>query len=107
MIATLKQARELISNEAHWTQEAGARDKAGRPIVDYDKAESYCLLGCVDATANGNAVVDRFIDEMNRYCQRHYGMSAVRFNDTHSHSEVLGLFDNFIKEAEQHESNEV
>jgi len=93
---TLKAARLLITPRENWTQGALSRDKDGIPNPD-DEAVCFCSLGAVmevtTCAAEYNNAVDMF-----------YGLvldDPAYFNDSHSHEEVLEMFDKAIVLAEQ------
>jgi len=72
----LRKARELISDPKKWGK--GSYEKDGR----------YCALGAVYACGGGAYDLDDAA-----LCLGGYLGSAISFNDTHSHDDVLALFD--------------
>jgi hypothetical protein len=98
-LKTLKAARQLISDPAKWTQGEVARDKSGKGL---DHALSggavcWCSLGAI------RKVVENYDDFDEAYdILRDKGKikQIANFNDTHTHAEVLALFDAAIAELE-------
>ena len=101
-LETLKAARQLISDPAKWTQGEFARDATGyavRPIND--DCVCFCALGAiahVDKThkLRGSAA-EKYLSKL---CEKSRNISIGIFNDTHTHAEVLALFDAAIAELE-------
>jgi hypothetical protein len=100
-LETLKAARELISDPAKWTQNAFARDKKGKMIgPNGDGAVCFCAFGAIRFfTKEPNVTAaDIFLNGFSRLKNGEY---LDVFNDTHTHPEVLALFDAAIAELEQ------
>lgn len=97
---TLKTARDLIADPAHWTQRTSARDAAATPVpVASPDAKSFCTLGAVDRAARLDshdfyAATDFFYQVIGS------AESIAQFNDGHTHEEVIALFDAAIEKAE-------
>ena len=98
-LETLKAARQLITDPAKWTQGSSARTSNGVPISTFaDDAVCWCALGAIGRS--------NIVDEVSNYrahqaMLKQLGGSVVSvFNDTHTHAEVLGLFDAAIAELE-------
>ena len=102
--------RELISDPSRWTQGYFARDSAGEGMLSSDPAAvCWCSVGAlakVAPTEWDGLYFDEPIDALGYRAlvkalprrKRHLG--AASFNDTHTHSEVLALWDRAI-EAEK------
>ena len=96
-LETLKAARQLISDPAKWTQGWFARNALGELVdVDSSSAVCFCSIGAlcrVESAAYSEAkrTLERNISD---------GLSLGWFNDTHTHAEVLALFDAAIAELE-------
>lgn len=105
----LRKARALIEKPENWTQGAYARgiDDAGQGIKD---ACSLCAVGSVyaitdDLKASGEPVFRRVLYWLGSALARPReppldSAEVIAFNDTHTHAEVLSLFDRAIAAAE-------
>ncbi len=99
-VEILKAARELISDEKRWTQDLLGKDLDGYP-VGLDRIEDavcFCSVGAIIKVAGFTSAHY----EARRVLNEHLavGETIAGFNDTHSHAEVLALFDSVIAEAE-------
>jgi hypothetical protein len=97
---TLKAARQLITDPAKWTQNAFARDKNGKMISPTNNgAVCFCALGAIRFVTKEPkiTVADIFL---NAVSNSKNGEDLDTFNDTHTHAEVLALFDAAIAELE-------
>jgi hypothetical protein len=93
-LSTLRAARELISVPERWTQGELARGKSGRAVSPRGKAAvCWCAEGAISryAPPYGDAWTPS-IDALSSGL----GEEAFAFNDTHTHAEVLALFDRTI-----------
>ena len=99
-LETLRAARQLITDPTKWTQEEAARDEAGRGVMAYGEgAVCWCALGAIRNVVGSNddafdLVFDTFRDKAK------VKLVAV-YNDTHTHAEVLALFDAAIAELDR------
>lgn len=104
----LKGARELIAKPEHWTQGTYARDAAGRVAYWADEdACQFCALGAIGKASRKNvwslelafvrAVLVAAIPDSVSIEERY----VPTFNDSHSHAEVLALFDKAIASEEE------
>lgn len=97
-------ARDLISDPEHWTQGTLCRDAHGERIKLTDpNVHSYCAIGAIHAylrdvpqfhhkvVAVEDALRDALPEEEPGYRLVH------RFNDEHTHAEVMELFDTAIR----------
>lgn len=96
---TLQKARDLIADPAHWTQRTAARDAATTPVpVASPYAKSFCTLGAVDRAAgfdsHGFYDATAFLYQVIGSAE-----SIAQFNDSHTHEEVIALFDAAIEKA--------
>lgn len=93
-VEILIKARELISVPERWTQETMARTPLGDECpIDSDEASCWCAWGAISRVSTGDYYeAYSLITEMADY-------GVVNFNDTHTHAEVLGLFDRAIAAA--------
>lgn len=94
---SLMRVRHLISDPAHWTKGTLARDEAGRPVgVQAQNAHSFCLFGAVHRIGNDDAFpfVFKALGSMDISVDIR---EIPSFNDSVSHTEVLGLLDTAIQ----------
>ena len=90
---TLRKARHLIGLEENWCQGA----------LEIDN--SWCSIGAIIKVCNGevgsvsrdSAIACKYLDG----AIHGGGFGAVDYNNTHTHAEVLDLFDKAIKQAEE------
>lgn len=96
----LTKARDLISDPARWTQKAFARDNSGESINNRSSyAVCWCAMGAVYKTSSNNRASVPF-----SFLHAAAGMWAGNFNDTHTHAEVLAVFDKAIEAAKETQS---
>ena len=93
----LKQARELISVPERWTQRASARSKNGDIVESNDvSAICWCSFGAIMRVCSYNHperwIAEEHLDDV--------APNYIKFNDTHTHAEVLAAFDRAIAAAE-------
>lgn len=90
-------ARQKITPPQCWTQGAASRDATGKQAMIGDVAVSWCLIGAVREVSYSGELdsADDAIAMMREAAQG----SVADFNDTHTHQEVLALFDKAIAEA--------
>lgn len=99
---TLIAARERISEPEHWTQGRSARNAAGQAVGhNSPDAVAYCALGALAWAANWT--VGRDPRSLTLYDQaakalkgKETNLLIGHFNDSHTHAEVLALFDRAI-----------
>lgn len=98
----LKKGRELIADPARWTKREFAKDEKGEPVLpESPSAVCFCSLGALDRVyAFGSAAAHI---RANRALTEACGGSVPRFNDLHTHPEVLAAWDRAIaaEEAKQ------
>jgi len=97
--AELKQvlikARELISKPENWTQRATARSADGRRVSALStEAVCYCAMGAMVKVAP--LYLGSRLDFLLSAAVQE---SAAHYNDTHTHAEVLAMFDKAIELA--------
>lgn len=100
----LKDAKALIADPAHWTQGTPARDASGKPLSNEESpaAVCWCSIGALARVANADPAPLYHLYPV----ARHYlykataGASIINFNDTHTHAEVMELWDKAIQLAE-------
>lgn len=97
-------ARAKIEKLEHWTQGAFARDIVGSALRDgfAKSAVCFCSMGAVEAAVGIHGkVVDDAVYLLYRAYDQCYAVEA--FNDSHSHQEVLEMFDKAILLAKAEE----
>lgn len=97
----LVSARELIVAPERWTQGYYARNKHGSKCGAFDSdAYCYCTSGAlakvcgIDPDGDGHA---RPYQDAIQELVITVGCGPIFFNDTHTHAEVLDMFDRTIK----------
>ena len=99
-IEILKAARDLIAKPENWTQGHYAVDKFGDPTyIGSERSVCFCSIGAL-ATAGKFHISHEIPAEI----LSALGMDEseiIRFNDEHSHAEVLDLFSKAISSAEE------
>ena len=97
----LRAARELITPEGAWIQHQLARSADGRHLAGYEPgAVCFCARGAMQKVWNDWSFYPPGIEYLNKVV----GMDIARFNNNHSHAEVLDAFDRAAALAES-ESN--
>jgi hypothetical protein len=95
-LETLKAARQLITDPAKWTQGWFARNAAGENVNALSQsAVCFCALGALDKFNAVPATIDAITRQLPSDL-----VTISKFNDTHTHAEVLALFDAAIAELE-------
>lgn len=100
VVSLLKAARALISDPDKWTQGVFARNKEGSRISSTSpEATCWCASGAVNSIGFGSFNIRcGTLDAMEKHG---FGDSIEKFNDTHTHTEVLAEFDNVIAAIER------
>lgn len=95
VLEALIAARKKIENPANWTQRCEARNSSGTPTHYYSKnACAYCAGGALAS------VGAPYLTSAYDFMEKLIGQSVPGFNDSHTHAEVLAMFDCAISEAE-------
>jgi hypothetical protein len=93
----LIEARALIEDSKHWTQGANARDSYGRIIMQNSpNACLFCANGALLKICQDTLPIAHVISYLDREIVENGHQSLFSYNDTHTHSEVLKLFDQAI-----------
>lgn len=105
-VEILTKARELISDESRWTKNDYAADNVGYVVEFSDpRACAFCALGAILRVVEAKDDNDPTAREADRLLVRAIGgtvpYDVAVFNDTHSHGEVLDLFDRAIALAKE------
>lgn len=93
-LRVLKAARDLISKPENWCQEIAAADANGE-ACDFPKAVQFCALGSI------YKVCPEKFRRLSRYLDSLVPSDNIAgYNDTHTHAEVLAVFDKAIANLE-------
>ncbi len=104
MRETLEKARSLIEIPSSWTQGASARTHYGVPVPTQDpRARSWCSVGALWAM-DGRSEDFELLEKAIRKLYPKGGECVSIFNDSHTHAEVLAVFDQAIAYAKNPES---
>ena len=96
----LERARELITDPAHHTQDAYAKDDRGIKVsVNNVRATCWCSMGAISKAETQLGY--GFTDGARNLLVTAMEGNIIKFNDSHTHEEVLAAFDNAIQEASQ------
>lgn len=105
-MSLLQQARELITDPAHWTQEVFARNALGKSVMgDEPDAVCWCADGALHKIRGGaghhsDAYFDAY-NALNKEVEKLGHSQVESFNDKTTHAEVLGVFDRAIENLRQ------
>ena len=93
-VSLLRRARARIEDPAHWTQGRYARSAKGHEVKpDSESATSWCAIGALRAEVLEKSAYWAAFGELVRYIKEPTSL----FNDTHTHVEVLAVFDAAIE----------
>lgn len=97
VVEVLEAARNLISDPEHWTIEVCARDKDYQACGSKDpRATEWCAIG---------AIVRYAVDPIIKLIARKFLEDIVgdigSYNDSHTHAEVIAVFDAAITAAKR------
>lgn len=93
----LKAARELIELPAGWSQGAYARDWTGRAVgLLQPQACQFCSVGAVARIAGSDRTFSLSTTGAMSALMDAMSGDIPRFNDSHTHEEVLAAFDKAI-----------
>lgn len=105
-VQILTEARALIADPFNWTQfEYAVHRRPEKAIVDipcsveYEHANCFCSLGAIKkvcVTARLSLQAEHAALKLEKVMQT----SVARYNDTHTHAEVLAKFDEAIAAAQ-------
>jgi len=102
-IDLLREARALISDPDKWTQGTLARNAYGSEVAHYSPdACKWCAVGAISrVAASNNASYETEMSAYSALVQASrilFDSDAVgEVNDTHTHADVLALFDRAIE----------
>ena len=98
----LKQVRERIEKAEAWTQHAAARNAEGmKCTTDSPEAVCWCTIGSFWASSYVVKTSEEFLAAVFNYLQDQMGNDVAKFNDNHTHAEVLAAIDRAIIVAEE------
>ena len=100
-VEILEKARELISDESRWTQGSYAKDEKGEGTLPWrEEAVCFCALGAIKKAGNFHDDCSEPAIFLGRVLRDDMGLHSVdEYNDSHSHADVLALFDRAIAAA--------
>lgn len=99
----LRAAKALIQNPDNWCKGAMRKPKA-------DGTCRFCAAGAVNEVCpvgvggwriTENLQVFKVLTDVVRGLPREQSLSAPHFNDSHTHAEVMALFDKAIEQAQR------
>ena len=105
-------AKELIKDESSWTKDWFARNDAGVPVRSlHEDAICFCSLGAIERFA-GCELGDDLVDGVSSRTKEAQGLLETvmggllveEYNDTHTHEEVMAMWDEAIEVAKVSES---
>lgn len=96
----LKAAKARIATPETWTQDVFAKDNEGCEIMGYSRfAVCFCSIGAIQAvTSKGRDFGAEY------YLNRQTYGNIAKFNDSHTHEEVMAAWDRAIAAAEADEA---
>lgn len=108
IVDVLQRARELITDENNWCQGVYALNRHGRIVNVEDRfAVRFCMNGAL-ARAAGLSINEVEKGEIMRHLRPFLNGNnlhfAHRFNDDHTHAEVLAAFDKAIASIRERET---
>lgn len=98
-IEVLRAARELISDSARWTKGTSARDINGQKC-EISRGVSWCALGAADKFSAGRGAAGAALHAALASMPGNELRMVTSYNDSHTHAEVLALFDRAIAAEE-------
>ena len=100
----LEEARALIADPQHWTRGCMARGMDGEEVgLTGNYAVCWCSLGAINRVGvitlpDGSLQYDAAFHQAYGRLSAVIGDSSIAdFNDTHSHAEVLAVFDKALQ----------
>lgn len=105
VVEKITKARALIADPLQWCRYAYARDRYGSPAYPYSiEARQWCSLGSLERVTRdapsrilvaGKVILEEALGQLG------YGHEVGAFNDSHTHEEVLEMFDKAIEIAKE------
>lgn len=98
----LKQVRERIEKAEAWTQHAPARNAEGAwCTTDSPEAVCWCTIGAFWLMSYRQKTESEYLYAAFIYLEEQMGNDVAKFNDNHTHAEVLAAIDRAIIVAEE------
>jgi hypothetical protein len=89
-------AKDKISNPKNWTTHAAAKDVYDKQISVYSKeAVCWCSMGAVESLVDPTMGI--LIEKAWQRLREAAGCFISEYNDSHTHEEVMELFDKAIE----------
>lgn len=88
-------ARKMIEKPENWCQRRLCVRKRNRQMTPL----AYCSLGAINQLYEEFDLSIEDFESMIKAIEAVVGAGIVKFNDTHTHSEVLAAFDRAIEQA--------
>lgn len=99
-------AKALIDTPEKWTRGSFARDSENYHVDFYSKdAVCYCSLGALYKSQQGIHSLEAALAK--RHLWYAAGESIAEYNDTHTHPEVMAVWDKAIELAKKDEETNV
>lgn len=100
----IKACKAKIATQEQWTTSAFARTKDGFPVMPSSKeAVCFCSLGAIEKVYLFNSLPYRIVKSRLEVA---LDGAIPAFNDTHTHEEVMAVWDKAIATAEETEAAE-
>jgi hypothetical protein len=98
----LIKAKEVIVDPKNWIQRSYALDKDNNTLYGSDKNSiCFCSIGAIQKVLGRNK-----LNKAENFLREAAGGNMVDYNDNHSHSEVMEVWDKAIELSLQNELNE-
>lgn len=99
----LTAARELISVPERWTQGVHARNISGIAVATKGNlATCWCADGAINRVSGTDFVAEcAAYERLDNVCFKLFGEGFIAYNDSHTHEEILALFDVAIAETKE------
>lgn len=98
----LIKAKEVIANPENWIQGSYAIDKDNNTAYGFNKnTVCFCSIGAIQKVLGSNK-----LNKAENFLREAAGCNIVEYNDEHTHSEVMEVWDKAIKNAIQSELNQ-
>ena len=94
----LTRARKVISKRSNWIKGYFAKTRRGEECDgSHENAVKFCAVGALSRAAGKDYVATHKARWAARVLLDRESKNIVDFNDTHTHKEVLAVFDKVIK----------
>lgn len=93
----LIEARKLIEKPENWTQGTFARDKNQKEVGSWESgAVCFCTIGALKHAFQEGVGGDIYYEAYDALYNSIDRMNVPKYNDSHTHEEVLAMFDRAI-----------